>query len=324
MIVPRQLTPGDPRHGVVRFAAELAQSVGAPGVAWPERRLGGTRVHAHFTDRLWGADPEAAAAAVERLAAEASLTVTLHDLPQASDGPTRLPRRVACYRRVVRAASAVACSSAHEAALLRDVVGADVASAVIPLPVTAAAPEATRPPADHEVALLGYIYPGKGHAEAIAAVAGLASAGKAGLGVTALGRASAGHEAELAQLVADAAARGVRLTVTGYLGEAALLERCRRAAVPLVAHRHVSASASLNSWVAAGRRPLVPDGRYARELAALRPGTIAIHPPDERAAAIDRARHDPASTWWGPEASLGPDLRDVADAYVAWWGDVAW
>ena len=338
--LPRLVVAGERRHGVVRYARELAEAVGAHvgadvslGAGEPadgDATLDGAGpLHLHFTDRVWGASPEEAAMRVVRLAARVPVTVTLHDLPQASDGPA-LRRRIASYRRVALAARGVVCSSEHEAALLRDVVrpGSTVEAVVIPLPVDVRAPGSPRAPTDDEVTLLGFVYPGKGHVEAIDAVAALAAAGRpsaAGLGVTALGRASAGHEEELARMAADAAALGVRFAVTGYLDDATLLARCRRAGVPVAAHQHVSASGSIVAWVAAGRRPLVPGTRYSREMAALRPGTLALYAPGDLAGAIDRARRAPGSTWWAADATTGPGSPDAAAAHIAWWtSGVAW
>ncbi len=311
--LPRLVAPGDPRHGVVRYARELAGALGAP-LADPDGPAA-SALHLHFTERAWAPSPEAAAERIEALAARAPLTVTLHDVPQASDGRA-LARRVACYRRVVRAARAVACSSEHEAALLREHVDPALRPVVLPLPVIARELPAARPERDAEVALLGFFYPGKGHAEAVVTVAAL---NLGGLGVTALGAASPGHEADLERLAADAEAMQLRFTVTGYLPEDELLAACRRAAVPLAAHRHVSAAGSIGSWIAAGRRPLVPEGPYAAELSRRRPGTITTYARGGLATAIADAYAAPESTWLAAGVATGPGLREVAEAYATWW-----
>lgn len=328
--LPRLLTAGDPADGVVRYAREVAgavaertgRAVGLDALTQAGTPAVGGPLHVNVTDRIWGANPEAAADRLQALAGAVPLTVTLHDLPQPSDGPQRLPRRAAAYRRIARAARGVVVSSAHEAALLLAI--ADVTAAVIPLPVHRQPALRARPEPDDDAVVLGFFYPGKGHAEVVTAVAALLTSDRA-LGVTVLGAASAGHAGELADLVADAARQGVRLTVTGHLDEARLLACARRAAVPVAAHRHVSASGSMNSWIAAGRRPLVPDGPYTREMEALRPGTLTRYPAEGLAAAIERARLRPDTTWLAADATLRPDLDDVAAAYVAWWADgVAW
>lgn len=331
MTVPRLVVAGDPHHGVVAYGRRLAAAVAersgrdvtlAAGDATLARS---GPLHLQFTDRLWGASPEEAGERVAALAAATPLTVTLHDLPQASDGPRNLERRADCYRRVVAGARGVVVSSAYEAALLAKVAPPPAPPAVIPLPVDPAPDDGPPPEPDDDVCLLGFFYPGKGHAEAVDAVADLAAGGGPRLGVTALGRASAGHEDELATLVETAAARGVRVTGTGWLEDGELHRRCRRAGVPLVAHRHVSASASLSTWIAAGRRPLVPDAPYWRELAALRPGTVTPYAPEDLPAAIARARRDPATTWLAPGTPTAPGPAEVADAHLAWWSaEVAW
>ena len=325
-IRPLHLIGGDPRHGVVRYARQLAHSCGAlvadappaPGAA-----IAPGPVHVHFTDRIWADSPEAAAARIETLAAHDPLTVTLHDLPQSSDGPRNLARRADCYRRVAAVSRGIVCNSHHEAALLGDVLGerAGRSATVIPLPVMpgAGARAPGRPPARSEVALLGFIYPGKGHLDAIEAVATLRTAGDDAPTVVALGTTASGHDGDADRLRVRADALGVRFSVAGYLDDAALTARCRAAAVPLAAHRHISASGSIGTWITAGRRPLVADSRYAREIDALRPGTVRRYPAEDLAGAITRALADPDSTWLADDAVLAPDLQDVSDAYVDWW-----
>lgn len=306
-MIPHLVTEGDPRHGVVVHARRLARAVGADG---PDDGP----CHVQFTDRLWGASPEEAAARVE--AFPVPFTASLHDLPQASDGPRNLVRRTAAYMRVAVAARGVVVSSEHEAALLR-VVAPGVAPAIIPLPI-ASPPRAPRDALTPEVAVLGFFYPGKGHAEVVAAVAALGGE----VGVTVLGRASPGHEDELSALRQDAAARGVEVSVAGYLEEAELLASCRRVAVPVAAHQHVSASGSVGSWISAGRRPLVPVGSFAREQAALRPGTLTLYA--DLPEAIARALEEPGTTWLGEDAVTRPDWEDAAAAHVAFWAGVRW
>ena len=105
--LPALAVTAQERHGVTIAARDLATAVeAATGV---RLRVGvpdllgeqpPERAHLHFTDRLWAGSPAEAAALVERIAARTALTVTLHDVPQASDGPGNLPRRTDCYARV--------------------------------------------------------------------------------------------------------------------------------------------------------------------------------------------------------------------------------
>ena len=327
---PALVVTDDAQHGVTVYARQLADAVARQHddveVVGPGALTGDAppaRAHLHFTDRLWAGSPEDAAARLEELARRVELTVTLHDLPQPSDGVVNLPRRAECYRRVAAASTGVVVNSRHEAALLTEHVRVDPARpvGVVPLPVDPVDPDPARPADDGSAAVIGFFYPGKGHAELVDAVAGLRPRG-VDLGVAVLGRASAGHEGELADLAAEAARRGVDLEVTGYLDDAALLDRSRRAAVPVAAHRHVSASGSIATWVAAGRRPLVPDTRYSREMAELRPGTLTLFAEGGLADAVARAQRDPGSTWWAAGTDVGPGLVDTAAAYLAWWAAV--
>ncbi|KUL41953.1 glycosyltransferase family protein [Actinoplanes awajinensis] len=326
--LPALVVTADPRHGVTVAARDLATAVEAATgtrLAVTAAALLGDhppeRAHLHFTDRLWAGSPEDAAALVERIAGRTALTVTLHDVPQDSDGPRNLPRRADCYARVAAAARGVVVNSRHEAAHLADAGIVPRALGVVPLPVTPV-PTGPRPqPGDPDVAVLGFFYPGKGHAEVVGALATLGDRPR----MTVLGGASAGHETDLLTFAEQAGARGVAVDVTGFVPEKDLVERCRAATVPVVAHRHFSASGSLASWIAAGRRPLVADGRYGREMAALRPGTVHLVAPDDLPAAIAGALADPASTWLTADAVTRPHLDDTAAAYLRWWtGDITW
>ncbi|MDQ6729722.1 MAG: hypothetical protein M3022_05360 [Actinomycetota bacterium] len=322
-VCPLHLVPGDPRHGVAIYARQVARICGAVVSDAPPgpRTVAVGPVHLHFTDRIWGDSPEAAAAAIEALATQHSVSVTLHDLPRPSDGPLNHPRRADCYRRVAAASRGIVCNSHHEAALLREVLGplTGRSPAIIPLPVVAAPRTAGRPRPRSEVALLGFIYPGKGHLQAIEAVARTRGLDPEKPAVVALGTTSPGHAAETDALRVRADELGVRFSVSGYLNDEELIDRCRRAAVPLAAHRQISASGSIGTWIAAGRRPLVADSRYAREIDVLRPGTVYRYPANELSGAIAGALIDPACTWLGDDAVLAPDLADVASAYVHWW-----
>ena len=90
-------------------------------------------------------------------------------------------------------------------------------------------------------------------------------------------------------------------------------------AVPLAAHRHISASGSIGSWVAAGRRPLVADSRYAQELEQLRPGTITRYDPARLGTAIAAVLTGRVPTWLEPGTPTEPHLGDTARAYLRWW-----
>lgn len=311
-------------HGVAVYAREMAAEIGrgAPGVRVlaPDEVASlppGTPVHAHITDRLWGSSPEEATRTVEALARRHPLTATLHDVPQASDGERNRPRRRAFYRSVTEAARAVAVNSAHERELLREEGVWDGPVAVVPLPV-ASVPPSVSAPSDGAVGVLGYFYPGKGHEEALAATA---ASGLTRLSV--LGRASEGHAADLDAFVRAAAAAGVTVEVTGWLDDADMIARARRVAVPVIAHRHVSASGSLASWIGWGRRPVAVRNRYVDEMAALRPGTLDVVEPEQLASAVEAARADAGRTWHGVDP-VPFGRADAARAYRRWWSDVSW
>lgn len=339
-MTPALLVAGPAEHGVTRFGLELAATPPldqlallrvADGVGDDLRSMvrsgpGGEEpalVHVQVTDRLFGDDAGTAAARLVDLARHVPLSVTLHDLPQESDGPTGFAARSDAYAAIVGAARGVVVSSDHERALLDEVLARRVDDqpevVVIPLPITQTDATGRRPaphpaprpaPTDRDLVLLGFVYPGKGHEEAIDALEALPP----DVGVVNLGRASDGHEDLVAQLTTRAAGLGRRFEVTGYLPDDELVGRLRAAAVPVAAHRHLSASGSINSWLAAGRRPLVPRGRYTEELESRCPGSLLLY--DDLALAARRALEDPESTWLDPAVQLGPSLAEVAAAYA--------
>lgn len=306
-------------HGVAVYAREVAVAVASRHPAFQtvaplelDAVAGDRAVHAHFTDRLWGDSPEEASRTFAAFAAHRPVTVTLHDVPQTSDGERNLPRRRAAYAAVATAARAVVVNSEHERALLREESVWSGPVACIPLPVAMRA-EVTREVPDESVGVLGYFYPGKGHDEAAraAAAAGIPR-------MTVLGRASDGHAADLEAFVRRAAALGVDVEVTGWLDDDEIARRGSTVAVPVIAHRHMSASGSLASWIGWGRRPVAVRNRYIDEMAALRPGTLLAVDEADLATAVRRARERPDDTWHGL-THLPMSRDDVADAYVRWW-----
>ena len=337
-IVPDLFTGGPREHGVVRYAHDLATAIvdacvapetGARAESTPRfvRSLFEARpghpLHLHFTDRLFGASTEDAATNFERIAARTPVSVTVHDVPQFSDGAANLPRRRECYRRVLAAARGVACNSAHEVSLLQelDILRAGPRPTVIPLAGNRPSGAAIDPNGfDAVAALVGFVYPGKGHLEVIDSVARRGG----GLDVIALGAASVGHEADVMSLANHARSHGITFGATGYLSDVELHQRCSRAAVPIAAHQHMSASASILTWLSAGRLPLVADSRYAREMQALRPGTMTLFAADGMDAAIATALADPASTILAVDAMTAPYFSDAAGSYLNWWAALSW
>lgn len=323
-VVPHHLLLGPDTHGVTRYAGEVAGAAGAPVVRDPRSLEAGSAVHLHVTDRLLGREPAHAAAVVEELARVVQLTVTLHDVPQPTDGPVFAARSEA-YGRIVRASRAWATNSWHEHALVDRWSAAGARGTVIPLPVLGAPhvpqPRGSVPLGEPVLGVFGFVYPGKGHQQVLRAAAALRRGGTL-VRVRVLGGAAPGHGEELEALVRNGRARGVPVEVTGRVAESELTHALRGVTVAVCAHRNVSASGSLNSWIAAGRRPLVRDSAYAREMAALRPGTTTLFDDGTLVPRLREVLARPSATWTAPGADLGPGLPDVAAAYRAWWSSV--
>ncbi len=335
----RHLVVGPGRHGVTRYAELLLSAGDVPTerVVRVPHRVGaadlpdlltrlpaGVPVHTHVTDHLFGSSPEEALDVLRALAAGRSLSVTLHDLPQPSDGAPWARRR-ACYAGVARVADRVVVSSEHEHRLLSDVLGQvpdptavggsveDLLVQVVPLAASGVRGAGPSPlaAADREVAVLGFVYPGKGHAEVLDALAGLTD----DVVLRVLGGPSPGHEDLVRGLVERGAATGRRVLVDGWVDDAHLPALLRQVAVPVFAPRHVSASGSLAEWTAAGRRPVATRSRYTAEVERRSPGTLLLvdDTRESLAEGVSAALLDPASTWTDVDA-VAPDPALAAAA----------
>lgn len=322
------LIVGPDRHGVVRFGVALQEKLASHGLPIEVRRTLGTPhpgsgVHLQFTDRLFGADARRAADAVIELLSDvhrdgAKVTATLHDVPQPSDG-VHFAARADSYTALATALDAVVVSSEHERDLLYE-IGLRDAATVIPLPISASADGPLTVTEQPSIAVFGFIYPGKGHAEVLDAMRHL----PAFVRMTAIGEPSAGHDDLIADLAARARAQHRTFVMTGHVPDEALLPLLRNATVPVAHHRHVSASGSLNSWLAAGRRPLVPATRYTREIAERNNDALLLYEDDHHglAAAIRTALDDPASTWLPTGFACSPTPDHAALRYARLLGDV--
>ncbi|MBN1092634.1 hypothetical protein JKP75_08745 [Blastococcus sp. TML/M2B] len=179
-------------------------------------------------------------------------------------------------------------------------------SSPCPCPTCATPRPRTRPRAPTGVAVLGYLYPGKGHEDVLAALDALPD----GAGLLAWGRPSAGHEDLAEALAAQARALGRPCTVSGWIPDARLPELLRSAVLPVAPHAHVSASGSVNAWIGAGRRPLVARSDYAAELLARSPGCVRVY--DDLRTALAGAWADPVGTWLPDGYRASPTVADTA------------
>ena len=339
---------GPDDNGIPRVARQLADAatdLGFAGVVLHETdptrmtelvdRLPPTArlLHLHVNDWLFAdalTDPDSAVTAlVQHLRARRiRLAVTLHDLPQLSDGHALYQRRSNTYRRIVGAAAGVVVSSEHERVLLSEALtdaatdrssrpaAGPVPVGVIPLPIDPMLPalEALEPNEPSTVGIFGYLYPGKGHREVLEELVGMDPP----LDVVAVGRASDRHTELVGELTAVADRSGISFRCTGYVPDADLPQQLRQVTVPLAPHTHVSASGSINSWIAAGRRPLVPAGRYVAELEQRLPGAVWIYQSGELRRNLEHALAHPELTWLPTGLDVGPTTPMVAARYLEW------
>ena len=106
--------------------------------------------------------------------------------------------------------------------------------------------------------------------------------------------------------------------LTGFLTDEALSRELQTVAVPVAPNRRTAASASIATWLAHGRRPLVPVSAYARELDRCWPNTIRMYDagsPGALEAAIRQAHANPESTLLEAGVKPGPTETEIAAAY---------
>ncbi len=346
--------PGE--HGVVRHGEAVARACGDRLLRLAEPRpltpaeVGDAGVlHVPWTDRLFGRRAEESL--VEFLAVTGpwvdrglSLSVTLHDLPVGDSALEE--RRRAAYRGVVARAAGVVVSSWRELELAQELAVTARSVRCIPLPVAPPEPPTgtaretptgtvtePQPPERHsarvgdplaassdggpdggpaQVVVLGFVFPDRGYEHTIAEL-------PPRVDLLALGRPSAGHDDLPDQLATLAARSGHRMRTTGFVPDADLAAALHAAGVPVAPNRRVAASGSIATWVGHGRRPLVPDSPYGRELATRWPGALRLYDADAPGALrreIERAVADPSTTWLPPGTRPGPDLAEVARDYT--------
>ncbi|WCZ39489.1 glycosyltransferase [Corynebacterium jeddahense] len=246
----KHLIVGPDGHGVTEYALGLARATGADVIreeAFTDAPLPDEPIHVTFTDHLFG---DTAKTLLERLGPR-PFSVSLHDIPQPEEGRERYERRAEIYRELADAAALAVVNSRHEARFF----GGAVPSIYLPIPVI----DSPFNPEPGTIGVLGFLYPGKGHEDLIAALPERR--------LRFLGAVSAGHEAWAATLSAE---------ITGWLTDAELAREMGRIAVPACPHRHFSASGSLMTWLGAGRAVLVTDSDYAREIDAWLPGRLTL------------------------------------------------
>ena len=257
----KHLIVGPAGHGVTAYALQLAAAVGAGEddiIREPEfttAELPDEPVQVTFTDHLFGPSPDRAVDRLLQRVGQRPLSVSFHDIPQPEEGEERFTRRAVAYRRLADAADVPVVNSRHEATFF----AGDAAVIRLPIPVI----HSDFSPEPGSVGILGFIYPGKGHEDMIAALR------DTNRRLRFLGSVSAGHEAWARDLAAHA-------EITGWLSEEDLAREMGRIEVPVAAHRHFSASGSLMTWLGAGRNVLASDSTYTREIDQWLPGRITL------------------------------------------------
>ena len=74
-------------------------------------------------------------------------------------------------------------------------------------------------------------------------------------------------------------------------------------------------SGAIPTWIAAGRRPLAPRGRYIDEFVRRSPGTLTTYPDDDLVGALRSALDEPSQTWLD-DVDVRPSWDDVVEAHL--------
>lgn len=301
---------GPMRHGVTRHGAALAgpdrvelEHVGADaGMLAAVVHDGDAPLHVHLTDHLLGDDAAAISRGIDVLAAaQRPIHVTLHDIPLPDEGSARFERRREVYRRLVSLATSVQVCSEHERRALAGMTNHPLDTfTVVRLPIDLQPVTPKGGAQEGPLGVLGFIHPGKNPGLAVDVGAAV------GRDVTLLGAIGPGHEDFAGDLVRRGRESGIQVTITGHLSEAEMDDAIAGVSVPLAPYRHVSASGSIGRWIAAGRRPVVVETPWARELAEHAPRAIRVVDVAGFEGAVREALADPTSTWWStpPEGLL--------------------
>ncbi|WP_420452881.1 hypothetical protein [Ilumatobacter sp.] len=314
---------GSPNDGVRRFGALTAAARDATGAPSPllvldesspggpaGRVVGCDLVHLHLNDRLFDEDPVRWLEVVEAARAHGRpVAMTLHDVPGDEEGVQRCARRRVAQRRLAELADVVVVSSEHErsrAAL------AGIDAHVVPHPVFAAAsvgaPRPARTP--RTIVVAGFVHPGKGVAELLDSLDDVTGSVLAGWSLRLVGGVTDAHRDHLDDLRQRALRAGLGFEFTGAVSTRRWDAELRRGAIPVAPHSYCSASGSILSWCGLGRRPLVSDHGFAREIASERPGAVEIVGGDGWRRALERCviGRDPRSFdpsgWRTPAASV--------------------
>lgn len=322
--LPQHIIVGPTEHGVVTYALQLSHALEVEPLRFDSWRdleaalplkLESPSVHVCFTDHLFGDTPAQAVQLMHRLGKQFFLSISFHDVPQPQEGEERFATRARAYAELGERADVLVVNSEHEAAFFREHCYKAVYPLVLPLPLpavhtqtAASAPLLNAQPL--EISIMGFLYPGKGHQELLESLSGLNA------NVRALGKLSDGHDWLLESLETTAQDAGVGFEVTGYLNEPELEEQMLRTQIPVCAHRHFSASGSLMKWISLGRRVLVSDNTYSRELAKIWGDFITLVPDDNWALAIQNL---PADFSQRLDAPINWTWADVAQGYATAW-----
>ena len=308
MTLPTHLIIGPEQHGVVEYGQHLARHTGGPIFrvnSWKDlpsdhRLLPAGPWQIYFTDHLFGETPSEAVARLLALAGGRPLSVSFHDIPQPEEGKDRFAARKAAYIQLAKAADIVVVNSHHEADFFttQRENRAQIQPHVIPLPIPSRSllelPEhgdrIDADPQERHVSIMGFIYPGKGHLEFLQSLTQKSHHSITAL--HALGRIADGHEWLAPELHAAADRAGVELSITGFLEPDELERALHHSDIPVCAHRHFSASGSLMKWLGMGRRVLVADSPYSRELQSRWPDFIVVVENDAWLDAIEALPSD--------------------------------
>ena len=323
---------GDPTDGVHIYAERTAQvrsdsgrrSTVLPSGTEVSGTVGHDAVHVHVTDRIVESDPARWAQLLHAVrVAGVALVVTLHDLPQRAEGSDRYQRRAVAARSIASLAHLVCVSSEHERQCAAAI---GIPASTVPHPIFAPSTTITTGTLQRRrrsLTVAGFVHPGKGVLELVDAIGCVGGTELDGWHLRLVGDVVPRHRDHLHDIVSSCRRNGLPVVHTGPVDDRRWLQELTSAGVAICSHRHMSASGSVLSWIAAGRRPLVSDTAFARELEAERAGAVRIVDDDLwRPAISESLRSDdtetPTTRWRTPQQSAEVFERVLGEALETW------
>lgn len=285
--VVHTIVSGDATDGIRVYAIALAEARRAQSrpTGWFElsdmrwRREPCDIVHVHLADRMLENDRQRWNNLFRYVRSQGlPLVLTLHDVPQLEEGAERFNRRRMVTRTLAAAAVLVVVSSESEQqrCARMGIATSLVPHPLFPVPVGPAPTDAASQVSARTLVVAGFVHPGKGISEFLDRLGDVRGTALDGWQLRLVGDAAFRHRAYVRHVERSARSVGLDFHHTGPVTTGRWRKEMLDASIPIAPHLHCSASGSILSWSAHGRRPVVSGHPFTRELVAQRPDSMTV------------------------------------------------